>query len=113
MKKYNFDYDEQNDDLFIFEDGKKSAGAVEVGNFVIDLDEKENFVGLEILDANKILSKIFSKMIELSKITDLSVDAVNFRNMASLKLKITAGANTETANIILPSIKDNNPDFEY
>jgi len=113
MKKYKFDYDKDNDDLFIFEDGKKSAGAVEVGNFVIDLDEDENFVGLEITDAYEVLSKLFSKMVELSKITDLSVDAINFRNMASLKLKITVGSNTETANIILPSIKNKNPDFEY
>ncbi len=113
MKKYKFDYDKDNDDLFIFEDGKKSAGAIEVGNFVIDLDEDENFVGLEITDAYEVLSRVFSKVVELSKITDLSVDTVNFRNMASLKLKITAGSNTETANIILPSIKNNNLDFEY
>jgi uncharacterized protein YuzE len=112
MKKYNFDYDRDNDDLFIFENGKKSRGAIEVGNFVIDFDEDENFVGLEITDAYEVLSKVFSKMIELTKITDLSVDAVNFRNMASLKLKITADSETETANIILPSIKNKSPELD-
>ena len=38
MKDFKFDYDEENDDLFIYLEGKKSAGAVEIGDFIVDFD---------------------------------------------------------------------------
>jgi uncharacterized protein YuzE len=113
MKNFKFDYDEENDDLFLFEEGKKSSGAVEIGNFVIDFDEDENFVGLEILDASEVLSKILSKVMELTKIKELKVDAINFRNMAAIKLKITTDKDTETANILIPKITEQIPELGY
>ena len=35
MKDFKFSYDEESDDLFIYLDGAKSSGAVEIGDFVI------------------------------------------------------------------------------
>jgi uncharacterized protein YuzE len=113
MKQFKFDYDEENDDLFIYLDGSKSNGAVEIGNFVIDFDKDENFVALELTDASKILSKLLAKIIELNKIRELKAEAMNFRNMASIKLKITTDSETETANIIIPTVRENSPAISY
>ena len=41
MKTFDFSYDEDNDDLFIYLPGAKSAGAVEMGDFVFDFDKNE------------------------------------------------------------------------
>ena len=113
MKNFNFDYDEENDNLFIYSGESKSSGAVEFGNFVIDFDEKENFVGLEISEASKVLSRLLSKIIELNKIVELKTDVVNFRNMASIKIKIITDKGSDTANIIIPAIKENSPALDY
>ncbi|MFA5992074.1 MAG: DUF2283 domain-containing protein [Candidatus Pacearchaeota archaeon] len=113
MKQFKFDYDEENDDLFIYLDGSKSNGAVEIGNFVIDFDKDENFVALELTDASKVLSKLLAKIIVLSKIRELKAEAMNFRNMASIKLKITTDSETETANIIIPTVRETSPAISY
>jgi len=36
MEDFKFDYDSENDDLFIYLPKVKSAGAVEMGNFIFD-----------------------------------------------------------------------------
>jgi len=113
MKEFKFDYDAENDDLFIYLDGAKSEGGVEMGNFVVDFDENENFVGLEILDASEVFSKLLSKFIELTKIKELKAEASNFRNMASIKLSITTDSQSETANILIPRIIEESPALSY
>jgi len=113
MKEFKFDYDKENDDLFIYLEGAKSKGAVEIGNLVIDFDENENLVGLEIFEASEILSKFLSRVIELSKIKGLEAEATDFRNMASIKLKITTDNFSETTNIVLPRIIEQSPALNY
>ena len=39
MKEFKFSYDEGNDDLFVYLDGSKSEGAVEIGDFVFDFNK--------------------------------------------------------------------------
>ena len=113
MKKFEFDYDEGNDDLFVYLPESKSKGAVEIGNFVFDFDEQENLVAIEIFEASKILSKLVSKFIELSKITQLKAEIINFRNMAAVQIKITTNSGQETANITIPRIKEESPALNY
>lgn len=64
MEKIKFDYDEENDSLFIYKSEEKVKGSVEIGEFVLDLAPNLNkIVGLEILNASKILSKTLSPKI--------------------------------------------------
>ena len=105
MKEFKFSYDEENDDLFIYLPGKKSKGAVEMGNFVFDFDDKENLVAIQILEASQVLSRLVSKILELAKIRELRADIINFRNMATIQIRITTDSEQETANIIVPRIK--------
>ncbi len=114
MKEFKFSYDEENDDLFIYFPDKKSKGAVEIGNFVFDFDEDENLVAIQILEASQVLSKVVSKILELSKIKELKVDVINFRNMATIQLKIITDSGQDTANIIVPRIKqEKSPALSY
>jgi len=113
MKEFNFSYDKNNDDLFVYLPNSKSKGAVEIGNFVLDFDEKENLVGMQILEASKILSKILTKILELAKIKELKAEIINFRNMAAIKMRIITDKEAETANILIPRIKQESPALSY
>src|SRR4030043_174743 len=113
MKKFNFNYDAENDDLFVYLEGQKSSGAVEMGSFVLDFDKEGNLVAMQILNASEVLSKILSKIIEITKIKEMRIDIINFRNMEAIKFKLITSKGEETANILIPHIKEKSPVLSY
>ncbi len=113
MINFDFSYDSEGDDLFVYLKNKKSAGAVELGNFVLDFDSKGNLVAMQILNASEVLSKILSQIIKLKEITRMQVEIINFRNMDAIKFKISTDNKEETANILIPHIKEKSPVLTY
>jgi|SRR3989344_4065173 len=109
MKDFKFSYDEENDDLFIYLEGKKSAGAVEVGEFVIDFDKDENLVAIQVLNASEVLSKLVSKAVSLVKIKSIQANVIEFRNMNAIDLQVQLEDRKERVPIIIPSIKRRSP----
>lgn len=112
MEKFNFDYDEENDNLFVYLENKKSAGAIELGNFILDFDDKGNLAAMQILNVSEVFSKILSKIFEIKKLKEVRLDVINFRNMDAIKFKVIAGNQEETANILLPHIREKSPVLE-
>jgi uncharacterized protein YuzE len=113
MEKFNFDYDLDNDDLFVYLEDKKSSGAVELGNFILDFDKEGNLVAFQILKTSEVFSKILSKMIEIAKIKQIQAEIINFRNMDAIKFKVITDDSQETANILIPHIVKKSPVLEY
>jgi len=113
MKKFNFDYDSENDDLFVYLEGSKSKGAVETGNFVFDFNEKDDLVAIQITEASKVLKALLSKLIQLSNLKDFRAEVTNFRNMASIKFTMQDNTTKETANIMIPRVIENSPALNY
>jgi|WetSurMetagenome_2_1015567.scaffolds.fasta_scaffold212213_1 uncharacterized protein YuzE len=109
MKEFKFDYDEENDDLFVYLEGAESTGAVELGNIVVDFDAQGNLAALEILDASVFFSKLISTAIKIAQIESLAIDIVNFRNMEALQLKIIAKGQTYMHTLLVPRIKTSSP----
>jgi len=113
MENFKFSYDEENDDLFIYLEGKKSKGAVELGNFVFDFDENENLVAIQIFEASKVLSKLLSRIIKLAKIKNIRLEIVNFRNMTAVKMFVETSEEKIMAPIIVPRVKRSSPALNY
>ena len=105
MKDFKFSYDQENDDLFIYLEGKKSAGAVEVEDFIFDFDKDENLVAIELINASDILSKLVSKVISLTKISSIQVDIIKFRNMNAIDIQVQLEDGRQRVPIIIPSIR--------
>ena len=61
--KGTYDYDYENDIVFVHIKGIKSDDAIDHDPFIIDLDEQKRIVGIEILGVSKLfnLPKIFFK----------------------------------------------------
>ena len=113
MRDFKFDYDEENDSLFIYLPDKKSSGAVEFGNFILDFDENEQLVAVEILEASEVLSKLIKKIVELTKIKSLKAEIINFRNTEALNIEVELETGRERVPIILPRIKEKSPALSY
>jgi len=114
MQDFKFDYDKENDSLFVYLEGSKSNGAVEIGDFIFDFDKSGNLVAIEISNASEIFKEILSKMIELSRIREFRVEIFNFRNnRTSIRFSISDGTERESASIIIPRITEKSPSITY
>jgi len=113
MKTFNFNYDSENDDLFVYLDGARSEGAIETGNFVLDFDKSNDLVAIQIIDASKMLSAVLSKIINLSNLREFRAESSNFRNMSSVRFTIEDDNGRESANILIPRITRSSPALGY
>ena len=113
MEKFDFSYDKENDDLFVYLKGKKSAGAIELGNFILDFDSNGNLVAMQILNVSDVFSKILSEMIEVSGIKEIKIEIINFRNMDAIRFSISDNKREEKTSILIPHIKYKSPILEY
>lgn len=59
--KFLFDYDGENDSLYIYKKGVKVKGSLDLGNIILDISTDEKVVGLEILDASKVMKNLAVK----------------------------------------------------
>src|SRR3989338_2838377 len=112
MKNFNFSYDGENDDLFIYAEGKKSAGAVEVGDFVFDFDEEENLVAIQIMNASEVLSKVVYRVISLTNIKAIQAEVIKFRNMNAIDIHVQFAGREERIPIVIPRITRSSPIIE-
>ena len=101
-QKFEFKYDEESDDLFIYLPAKKSKGAVELGNFIFDFDENENLVALQILEASYTISKLITRIIELNKVKSIETQIINFRNMTAIRIEVSLPDRKESVVITIP-----------
>jgi len=113
MKDFEISYDAENDDLFVYLKEEKSKGAIEVGNFIFDFDEKGSLVAMQIISASETLSKLLSKVIQISEIKDFKAEAVSIRNMASIRFTMDHGSEKEAATIMVPRIVEKSPALNY
>ena len=113
MESFNIDYDDENDSLFVYLKDSKSKGAVEIGNFILDFDNKGNLVAMEILDASEVFKVILSKMVKLSSIKEFRADIINFRNRTNIiRFSINDDSIVERGNIIIPRVVES-PALNY
>ncbi len=114
MQNFKFDYDKENDSLFVYLEGAKSNGAVELGDFVFDFDKKGNLTAIEIFNVSEIFKEVLSKMIELSQIKEFKVEIFNFRNdRTSIRFNVDDGIERESASIIIPRMVQKSPSIVY
>lgn len=113
MREFKIDYDNVNDSLFVYIDGLKSKGAVEIGNLVLDFDKKNSLVAIEIFNASEVFGFVLSKMVELNKLKMFKADIVNIRNMAGIKFSISDGKTEEQSSFLIPRKIENSPALSY
>ncbi len=116
MQKFNFSYDEGNDDLFIYKAGAKSSGSIEIGNLVLDFSKSE-LVAIQLLDASRFLSDLTALRISkkmLAKLKDCNVEVISRNNQMMIRFALLIkGEETIKSNITIPKVVEKSPALAY
>jgi len=118
MKEFEFSYDRDNDDLFIFRRDSKSKGSVELGNLILDFDYKKNLVGIEIINATEYLSEVLNLSRERVREILCTLKKCNVRTKLygnAILILIILQGEKEEKNIALtvPDIRQKSPAVLY
>jgi len=117
MKKFKFDYDKENDDLFIYDPKLKGTKSIEVGDdLVLDVDNKNRLVGVELINATKLIAFFTSKEISSADIKNLlenlrqaSISVSQHKNLVKITLQLLGEKHEVVAPIIPLATQDAGP----
>ena len=119
MQKFNFDYDSDNDDLFLSSPKSKSRGSVEFGNIIFDFNSKKQLVGIQLMNASTILGDMIKeKSIDdmkqfLEKLKDCCVDIKDNSNMLIVKFLLISDLQEIEPVLSVPKITESSPALAY
>lgn len=115
MQKFEFSYNRKEDDLFIFKKGAKSAGSVEIGPVILDMDDGGHVVAIEFMNAKEYLSSStgtgFSGMgLLLENLRECRVDVKVWRNaLLTIKLLLLSKEKEAVWNFSVPQVTEASP----
>ncbi len=119
MARFKIDYDRESDDLFLYSE-KKSKGSIEMGNLVLDFDNKGELVGIELFNAVQFLKDAIAKETGaqinknfLSSLTSCFVSAKQQNNFLFLKIMLISGEIKISCPINTPLIEKTSPGLAY
>lgn len=118
MKKFNFDYDKENDSLFLFNPKTKSNSSIEIDNLIIDYNNKKQVSAIELLNASNFFNNL-NKEIKITKkllnnIKDCKIEIKNNSNFFILKFLITFNSKKQICTpLVIPTIKKTSPALAY
>ena len=117
MQKYKFSYDKENDDLLVYHPKSKSKGSIEIGDLVLDFNNKKEFVGIQIMNASQVIKDLLENKNGikplLKNLKECKIDIKNKNNLLIIKLYLISD-NTEVTPIIsIPKINESSPALAY
>ncbi|MBI4016987.1 MAG: DUF2283 domain-containing protein [Candidatus Aenigmarchaeota archaeon] len=118
MQKYNFSYDKEQDDLFLYNPRSKSKGSVEMGKLILDFDSKKNLVGIQLMNAVQLLENLAGITKDTIKklLTDLKeckVDIKTKNNLLIVKIFLI-GHDSEISPVLsMPLLTETSPALAY
>jgi len=119
MQKFNFSYDKENDDLFLYNPKSKSKGSVELGNVILDFNNKKELVGIEIINASLLIKDLINeqnqKMVKevLENLKECNIDIKIGNNILILKLFLVSNVKEISPVFSVPAIQKTSPALVY
>jgi len=116
MKNYKFSYDKEFDDLLIFDSNSKSKGSVELGDIILDFNSKKEFVGIQLVNASKILKDISGEVdidTVLKHLKECKVQTINKNNFLIIKILLTSDTKQISSVLSVPNITESSPALAY
>ena len=115
MQKFEFSYNRKEDDLFVFKKGAKSAGSVEIGPVILDMDSDGQVVAIEFMNATEYLSSSTGTDIPgmgllLENLKECKVDVGVWRNaILTIRLLLLSGEKEAVWNFSVPRVTEASP----
>jgi len=76
-RKVKVDYDHENDILWVYS-GEKVKDSLEIDNFVIDFSPEDKIVGVEMMNASEVISKLSLSRISKEMLADIKEASLSF-----------------------------------
>ena len=114
IKKFAFDYDSENDNLFLYNPKSKSKASIELDDIVIDFNSKKQLSAIEISNATKILTSLLKEKTRINKIMlkdikDCKIEIIKQNNNFIIRLFITLKSKQIFTPLIIPTITESKP----
>lgn len=115
MQKFEFSYDKENDDLFLFSSDSKSKGSVELGDLILDYNNKKELVGIQILHASKLINDLVSNQTStavkeiLNTLTECKANIKTKNNLIIIKIYLLSKTKEIIPILSLPAITESSP----
>ena len=120
MQEFKFDYDKENDDLFLYSPKTKSSASVEIGNIVLDFNKNKGLSGIEIMNVTRFLRSLISDdnmLIDkdsLANIVACKVESKVHDNFLFIKLLLLMKHEQKIpVNLSVPRITKSSPALSY
>ena len=119
MQKFNFMYDSDNDDLFLYSSKSKSRGSVEFGNIIFDFNSRKQLVGIQLMGASKILGDMIKEKsvdnmkLFLETLKDCRVNIKDNSNMLIVKFLLVGKSQEIEPVLSVPKIDESSPSLAY
>lgn len=114
MQKFEFSYDKDNDDLFLYSPKSKSKGSVELGDFILDFNSKKQLVGIQLMHATELIKDLIGENIStlknlLKNLKSCKVEIKPKNNLLIIKIYLLSGVKEIAPVISVPSIRESSP----
>jgi len=114
MQKLNFSYDKENDDLFLFSPKSKSKGSVELGDLILDYNNKKELVGIQIMNASSMIKDLVGEDLQtvkgvLSDLKECKIDVKTKGNWIFIKIYLLSNLKEISPVISVPKIVEPSP----
>ncbi len=114
IKKFAFDYDPENDNLFIYNPKSKSKASIELDDIVLDFNSKKQLSAIEITNATKILTSLIKEKTPIDKdmlkeIKDCKIEIIKQNNHIIIRILIILQSGQIFTPLIIPIITESSP----
>jgi uncharacterized protein YuzE len=115
IQKFKFDYDKENDNLFLYNPKYKSKASVELDDLIIDYTAKKEISAIELLHASNFFKDLFISPSTFTKetfanISECSIEIVPKNNFFIIKFMFILNSQEQIiAPILVPSINELSP----
>lgn len=107
------------DNLFLYNPKSKSKGSVELGDLILDYNNKKELVGIQIMNASKLIKEMVdkkdSRIIKevLNNLMECKLDIKVKNNLLIIKVYLLSESKELSLIISVPSIKESSPALAY
>jgi uncharacterized protein YuzE len=114
LRNFRFDYDPENDSLFMYDPNSKSKASIEMDDLIVDFNAKKEISGIELLQATAFLKDLSEQAAVdksmLSDIKECKVEIITKNNFFIIKFLLLFGSHSQLMTpIVVPTMSDPSP----
>jgi uncharacterized protein YuzE len=111
IKNMSFDYDQENDILFLYDETTKSKASIDIDDIIIDYDSRKEISAIELLNTSKFFKDLDVQITKesLNELSNCAIEIIPKGRFFILRLNLKFKSGQLTTPIYIPSIHETSP----